>query len=280
MFRWFETRIEAFPDEPPGRPPDTLLAFYALFHQAGVAGLRGAAGRGLPRLDHRGDAAGFRRQPRRHDEGRRDAPDLHGQPLGDPAVDGLHRAGCQAHRLHRPRSDQEPDHRRAGRQSRALADASLCPAPEPRLLPERFRRPRRQQGHAGGAGAARLRGAGDRCHLVCGGAVGRRGRHLRRRPTGACCCRWSYGSLPIWVRCSTSSRASSSARPRPPRRARCWSGAWSTATPTSSPSSSSPMPTARTAMRARRWRSRWPSGRPRCASRPPWSSCSIRSTAS
>ena len=31
MFRWFETRIEAFPDEPPARPPDTLLAFYVYF---------------------------------------------------------------------------------------------------------------------------------------------------------------------------------------------------------------------------------------------------------
>jgi ATP-binding cassette subfamily B multidrug efflux pump len=31
MFRWFETRIEAFPDEPPARPPETLLAFYAYF---------------------------------------------------------------------------------------------------------------------------------------------------------------------------------------------------------------------------------------------------------
>jgi ATP-binding cassette, subfamily B, multidrug efflux pump len=31
MFRWFETRIEAFPDEPPERPPETLLAFYAYF---------------------------------------------------------------------------------------------------------------------------------------------------------------------------------------------------------------------------------------------------------
>ena len=31
MFRWFETRIEAFPDEPPVRPPDSLLAFYAYF---------------------------------------------------------------------------------------------------------------------------------------------------------------------------------------------------------------------------------------------------------
>src|SRR6185503_10933008 len=31
MYRWFETLIEAFPDEPPARPPETLLAFYAYF---------------------------------------------------------------------------------------------------------------------------------------------------------------------------------------------------------------------------------------------------------
>jgi ATP-binding cassette subfamily B multidrug efflux pump len=31
MFRWFETRIEAFPDDAPARPPDTLLAFYLYF---------------------------------------------------------------------------------------------------------------------------------------------------------------------------------------------------------------------------------------------------------
>src|SRR6185295_13572100 len=31
MFRWFETRIDAFPDEIPVRPPDTLLAFYVHF---------------------------------------------------------------------------------------------------------------------------------------------------------------------------------------------------------------------------------------------------------
>lgn len=31
MFRWFETRIAAFPDEPPTRPPETLLAFYLYF---------------------------------------------------------------------------------------------------------------------------------------------------------------------------------------------------------------------------------------------------------
>jgi ATP-binding cassette subfamily B multidrug efflux pump len=31
MFRWFETRIAAFPDDPPVRPPETLLAFYLHF---------------------------------------------------------------------------------------------------------------------------------------------------------------------------------------------------------------------------------------------------------
>ena len=31
MFRWFETRIDAFPDDPPARPPETLLAFYLYF---------------------------------------------------------------------------------------------------------------------------------------------------------------------------------------------------------------------------------------------------------
>jgi ATP-binding cassette subfamily B multidrug efflux pump len=31
MFRWFETRIEAFPDDPPVQPPQTLLAYYAHF---------------------------------------------------------------------------------------------------------------------------------------------------------------------------------------------------------------------------------------------------------
>ncbi len=31
MFRWFETRIDAFPADPPERPPETLLAFYLYF---------------------------------------------------------------------------------------------------------------------------------------------------------------------------------------------------------------------------------------------------------
>ncbi len=31
MFRWFETRIEAFPEDAPARPPETLFAFYVYF---------------------------------------------------------------------------------------------------------------------------------------------------------------------------------------------------------------------------------------------------------
>jgi ATP-binding cassette subfamily B multidrug efflux pump len=31
LFQWFEARIPAFPDLPPARPPDTLLAFYAYY---------------------------------------------------------------------------------------------------------------------------------------------------------------------------------------------------------------------------------------------------------
>ena len=31
MFRWFESRIDAFPAEPPERPPATLLAYYLYF---------------------------------------------------------------------------------------------------------------------------------------------------------------------------------------------------------------------------------------------------------
>jgi ATP-binding cassette subfamily B multidrug efflux pump len=31
MYRWFETRIDAFPDESPARPPDSLWGFYAYF---------------------------------------------------------------------------------------------------------------------------------------------------------------------------------------------------------------------------------------------------------
>jgi ATP-binding cassette, subfamily B, multidrug efflux pump len=31
MYRWFETRIDPFPDEPPARPPETLWAFYVWF---------------------------------------------------------------------------------------------------------------------------------------------------------------------------------------------------------------------------------------------------------
>jgi ATP-binding cassette, subfamily B, multidrug efflux pump len=31
MYRWFESRIDPFPDDPPSRPPETLFAFYLYF---------------------------------------------------------------------------------------------------------------------------------------------------------------------------------------------------------------------------------------------------------
>ena len=150
MFRWFETRIEAFPDETPVRPPETLLAFYVHFIRPiwpAFAVLLVAGFAGAP---DRGGADGLRRQPGRPDEGRPDAAGLHQRARQHAAVDGVRRRGRPAGGLHRARPDQEPGDRRAGDDPRALADAPLRAAPEPRLLPERLRRPRRQQGDAGG----------------------------------------------------------------------------------------------------------------------------------
>ena len=76
-------------------------------------------------------------------------------------------------------------------------------------------------------------GAGDRRHLVRRRAVGRRRRDFRGGRLRACWCRCCSGSASTSARWSTSCRASRRARRRPPRRARCWSGASSTATPTS-----------------------------------------------
>ena len=252
MFRWFETRIDAFPDDPPARPPDTLLAFYVYFIKPVwpvfavllVAGFLGSlievsllafVGSLVDMMKAAETPEAFLANHWRH-----------------PAVDGLRGHGGAAARLHGARPDQEPGHLRPGLQPRALADAPLRAAPEPGLLPERLRRPGRQQDHAGGPRAARFRGAADRRHLVRGRAVGRRGRDLRRSrlaPAAAAdrVARRLHGRAR-----SISCRASRSARRRPPRRAPCWSGASSTATPTSSPSSCSPTPTARTATPATR----------------------------
>ena len=181
MFRWFETRIEAFPDEPPARPPETLLAFYIHFIKPVWPAFAVLLVAGFAGLADRGGAAGLRRQPGRHDEGGPVAAAFLTDHGGMLLWMAFVAAGRPAGGLDRARPDQEPDHRRAGDHPRALADAPLRAAPEPRLLPERLRRPRRQQGDAGGTGAARVGRAGDRRHLVCGRAVGRRGRHLRRR---------------------------------------------------------------------------------------------------
>ena len=157
-----------------------------LVHQAGVARVRAAAGGGLPRLADRGVAAGVRRQPGRHDAGRAIARRLLRRARPDPAVDGVRGGDRAAAGLDRARVDQEPADRRAGDHARALAHAPLRAAPEPRVLPERLRRPCRQQGDAGGARAAGIGGAGDRRHLVRRRAVGgRRGGFRGGRPAPA-----------------------------------------------------------------------------------------------
>ncbi len=88
MFRWFETRIEAFPAESPVRPPETLLGVLCPLHQADLAGVRRAAGGGLCRRADRGGADGLRRQPGRPDEGRPVAAGLHQRARQHAAVDG------------------------------------------------------------------------------------------------------------------------------------------------------------------------------------------------
>ena len=74
------------------------------------------------------------------------------------------------------------------RHAYALAGAPLRAAPAG-LLPERLRRPGRQQGHADGAGACASRREDDRRHLVRRPSIGRRAVLFAADATGACCCR-------------------------------------------------------------------------------------------
>jgi hypothetical protein len=104
--------------------------------------------------------------PRRHDDGGRDARDLHGQPLGNPAVMAfIALVLCPS--SHGARPDQEPDHRRARGQSCAV---------DPLLRGARVRF--FQNDFAGRVAnrscrrlALRIPWSRDRCHLVRGGAV-------------------------------------------------------------------------------------------------------------
>ena len=181
MFRWFETRIDAFPDDPPARPPETLLAFYVYFIKPVwpvfavllVAGFLGSLIE-VSLLAFVGSLVDMMKAA--------ETPEAFlanhwGILLWMAFVAMVARPIVStAHDLIKNQIIAGPVSNRV-----RWHDAPLRAAPEPELLPERLRRPGRQQDHAGGAGAARFRGAADRRHLVRGRAVGRRGGDLRRR---------------------------------------------------------------------------------------------------
>ena len=258
MFRWFETRIEAFPDEPPGAAAGDAAGILRPLHQAGLAGVRRAAGGGLSRLADRGGAAGLRRQPGRHDEGCRVAASLPRPTTGGillwmafvalvarPVVSTAHDliknqiiAGPVANRV------RWLTHRYVLRQSLGFFQNDFAGRVANKIMQAApaLRDSVVQLIDAIWYAAVQWVGAAvdlRRRRLAPAAAAGRLARGLHRRaPLSSC-------------------RASRSARRRPPRPAPCWSGASSTATPTSSPSSCSPTPTARTPTPATRWRSRW-----------------------
>ena len=155
-----------------------------------VAGVRCAADRWLPVGGGGSLAVCLHRADRRPDEGCAGPVDLPRPPLVDADADGDRRCRRAADPVHRPRHHQAPGDRRPIHHTDPLAVARLCAAAEPRLLPERFCRPRRQQGHAGRARIARKRRPGDRRALVCRDllAVGhgpiRPGRHSAAHPAG------------------------------------------------------------------------------------------------
>ena len=279
MFRWFESRIDTFPDEPPARPPETLLAFYLHFVRPVwpafalllVAGLLGSLIE-VALLAFVGSLVDMMRGAQSPAQFFAE----HGTILLTMAFIALiaRPVVSTAHELIKNQIIAAPvttrvrwlTHRYVLRQSLGFFQNDFAGRVANKVM-------------QAGAGLARVGGAGDRRHLVRGRAVDRRGRDLRRRrlapaDPAARLARRLHRAL--W---SCSCRASRSAPRRRRRRAPCWLGASSTATPTSSPSSSSPTPSARTTTRAPRWRSRWRSGRPRCASSPSWTSCSTRSTA-
>ena len=159
MFRWFETRLKAFPDDPPERPPETLLAFYLYFVRPVwpafavllVAGFLGSIIE-VALMTFVGNLVDLMRQASTPATFISD----HGHTLLWMALRRARRAPVVS-AVHDLIKNQLISG--AGHQPRALADASLRAAPEPELLPERLCRPRRQQGDAGGAGPARVRRA-------------------------------------------------------------------------------------------------------------------------
>ena len=225
MFRWFETRIEAFPDEPPARPPETLLAFYVYFIKPVwpafavllVAGFLGSLIE-VSLLAFVGSLVDMMKAA--------ETPaDLPGRPLARillwmafvalvarPLVSTAHDliknqiiAGPVTNRV------RWLTHRYVLRQSLGFFQNDFAGRVANKVMQA--------------APALREFGrAGDRRHLVRGRAVGRRGRDLRRRRLAPAAAAAGLARRLHRRALSTSCRASRSARRRRPRRARCWSG--------------------------------------------------------
>ena len=234
MYRWFETRIDAFPDEPPARPPETLLAFYAYFVRPVwpafavllVAGFLGSlievallafVGSLVDMMKAAQSPEHFFTEHGTHRCcGWRSSP-LIARPVVSTAHDLIKNqmiAGPVTTRM------RWLTHRYVLRQSLGFFQNDFAGRVANKVM---------QAAPALRESVVQVIDA----IWYAGGAVGRRGRDLRRRRLAPAdpAARLARGLHRRAVR--TSCRASRSARRRPPRRARCWSGASSTATPTS-----------------------------------------------
>ena len=116
-----------------------------------------------------------------------------------------------------------------------LAEPLARRPPGPALLPGGFRRPHRQPGDAGRAGAARERGAGGQRRLVHPGLRHGGAAAAGATPIGGWPCRSPPGSRSTPCCCASSCRGCASARARPRRSAARSPAGSSTATPTSRP---------------------------------------------
>ena len=165
------------------QPPAGTRAFFALFPAAVPRRLPRALRAGGPRLGRRRDAAGLRRLDRRHarrDPGRRALVGARADARSD-----ARRRDAAPRRLRARRAGRQPRHRAEPGGPRPLAEPLARHPPVLELLPERLRRPHRQQGDPGrrgdrDRGQPRHRRGLVRRHLRAG-----RGRGARRHGPGA-----------------------------------------------------------------------------------------------
>ena len=168
MLRWIERHIEPFPDGTTERPPSNLTAFYWYFIKPIWAYWLALLATGFVAalievsfFAYLGQIVDLMRES--------ETPsrffDDHGGLLLWIAFIALDRA---AGRVRHRRTDRQSDDRGPGEYAHSLAEPSLRAAPEPGLLPERFCRSDREQAHADGSVAARVRCPAVRCHLVRG----------------------------------------------------------------------------------------------------------------